>query len=71
LNDGINDTVVQEGRAMSWDEIVVASERNRTAVREALSALPTLTDEAVAEFGGETYEHYEEHTAEVRAFDAS
>ena len=69
--DGINDTVVQEGRAMSWDEIVVASERNQTAVREALSALPTLTDEAVAEFGGETYEHYEEHTAEVRAFVAS
>jgi Mycothiol maleylpyruvate isomerase N-terminal domain len=66
--DAINETVAQEGRAMSWDEVVAASERNRTAVREALSALPILTDEAVAEFGGETFEHYEEHTPEVRAF---
>jgi mycothiol maleylpyruvate isomerase-like protein len=66
--DGINETVVQEGRTMSWDQVITASERNRTAVREALSALPTLTDEAVTEFGGETFEHYDEHTLELRAF---
>jgi hypothetical protein len=66
--DAINETVAQEGRTMSWDQVIVASERNRTAVREALSALPALTDEAIAEFGGETFEHYEEHTPEVRAF---
>jgi Mycothiol maleylpyruvate isomerase N-terminal domain len=66
--DAINDRVVQEGRTMTWDEVVVASERNRERVRDALRALPSLTDEAVEEFGGETFEHYEEHAAEVRAF---
>jgi Mycothiol maleylpyruvate isomerase N-terminal domain len=69
--DAINETVVQEGRSMSWDDVIVSSERNRTAVREALSALPTLTDEAVAEFGGETFEHYDEHATEIRAFAGS
>jgi hypothetical protein len=69
--DAMNANVTEEGRTMSWDEIVVASEQNRSRVREALQALPTLTDEAVGEFGGETFEHYEEHTAEVRAFAAS
>ena len=66
--DGINERVVEEGRTMTWDQLIVASERNRERAREALRALPTLGDEAITEFGGETYEHYEEHTAEVRAF---
>jgi mycothiol maleylpyruvate isomerase-like protein len=66
--DAINDSVVQEGRTMSWDEVIVASERNRTAVRAALSALPMLTDEAIGEFGGETFEHYDEHAQEIRTF---
>jgi hypothetical protein len=69
--DGINDEVVKEGRAMSWDEVVVGSERNRERVRDALRSLPSLTDEAIDEFRGETFEHYEEHTAEIRAFAAS
>jgi hypothetical protein len=69
--EGINDEVVKEGRAMSWDEVVVGSERNRERVRDALRSLPSLTDEAIEEFRGETFEHYEEHTAEIRAFAAS
>jgi Mycothiol maleylpyruvate isomerase N-terminal domain len=69
--DALDTMVVEDGRAMSWDEIVIESERNRVRVREALQALPTLTDEAVSEFGGESFEHYEEHTAQVRAFAAS
>ena len=69
--DAVNAKVVEDGRAMSWDQVVVESERNRERVREALRALPTLTDEAADEFRGETFEHYEEHTTEVRAFAAS
>ena len=69
--DAVNASVTEEGRTMSWDEIIVASEQNRVRVREALQALPTLTDAAIDEFRGETFEHYEEHTAEVRAFAAS
>jgi hypothetical protein len=69
--DAVNALVVEDGRAMSWDEVIVASERNRVRVREALQSLPTLTDEAVDEFRGETFEHYEEHAPEVRAFAAA
>jgi hypothetical protein len=69
--DAFNATVTETGRAMSWDEIIVESEANREKARAALRSFPTLTDEAIAEFGGETFEHYEEHEAEVRAFAAS
>jgi hypothetical protein len=63
-----NAIVVEDGRAMSWDEIIVRAEENRVRCREALEALPALTDEAIEEFRGETFEHYEEHATEIRAF---
>ena len=66
--DALNALVIEDGRAMSWDEIVVSSEQNRTRAREALQALPELTDEAITEFAGETFEHYDEHATEIRAF---
>ena len=66
--DAFNATVIEEGRTMTWDQIIVQSERNRELVREAMQALPTLTDEALEEFRGETYAHYDEHAAEIRAF---
>jgi len=66
--DALNALVIEEGRGMSWDEIIVRSEQNRGRAREALLALSELTDEAIAEFTGETFEHYNEHAAEIRAF---
>jgi hypothetical protein len=66
--DAFNAIVIEEGRAMRWDEIVVRSEQNRVRTREALQKLETLTDEAVSEFAGETFDHYDEHGAEIRAF---
>ena len=66
--DALNAMVIEDGRGMSWDEIIVASEQNRVRVRQALQALPALTEEAVTEFTGETFEHYNEHAAEIRAF---
>jgi hypothetical protein len=69
--DAMNDKVIQDGRGMSWDEIIVESERNRERARAGLQALSTITDEALEEFTGETFEHYEEHAAEIRAFTAS
>ena len=66
--DAFNAMVLEDGRAMTWDEIIVQSEQNRVRAREALQALSTLTEEAVTEFAGETYEHYNEHAAEIRAF---
>ena len=69
--DAINDKVIEDGRGMSWDEIIVQSEHNRERARAALKALSTVTPEALEEFTGETYEHYEEHAAEIRAFTGS
>lgn len=69
--DAFNDTVIEDGRGMGWDEIIVQSERNRERARAALQALSTVTAEAVEEFTGETFEHYEEHAAEIRAFTGS
>jgi hypothetical protein len=66
--DAVNDTVIVDGRGMSWDEIIVQTEHNRERARAGLQALETLTDEVVEEFTGETFEHYEEHEAEIRAF---
>src|SRR4051794_6272418 len=66
--DAFNAIVIQDGRGMSWDDVIVRSEQNRVACREALEALPALTDEAVDEFKGETFEHYEEHAAEILTF---
>jgi hypothetical protein len=69
--DAMNDAVIEEGRGMAWDEIIVQSEHNRERARAALQALSTVTDEALEEFTGETFEHYEEHAAEIRAFTGS
>jgi len=69
--DGINDKVIEDGRGMAWDEIIVQSEHNRERARAALLALATVTDDALEEFTGETFEHYEEHAAEIRAFTGS
>jgi len=69
--DGLNAAVIEEGRGMAWDEVIVRSEGNRERARAALQALSTVTDEALEEFTGETFEHYEEHAAEIRAFAGS
>jgi DinB superfamily len=66
--DEVNRLVMEDGRGMSWDEVVVAAERGRDRAREALIAMPDVTDTAASEFGGETFEHYDEHAAEIRTF---
>lgn len=66
--DALNALVIEDGRVKSWDEIIVGSEQNRVRARQALQALPELTDEAITEFAGETFEHYDEHATEIRAF---
>jgi Mycothiol maleylpyruvate isomerase N-terminal domain len=66
--DASNALVTDEGRSLTWDQIVVQSEQNRGRAREALLALETLTPEAIEEFAGETFDHYDEHAVELRAF---
>jgi hypothetical protein len=66
--DAFNAMVIDDGRALTWDQIIVQSEANRVRARQALQAMPELTEEAITEFAGETYEHYDEHATEIRAF---
>ncbi len=68
--DALNLMVAEDGKGKPWDEVVVAAERGRDRAREALIAMPDVTDAAASEFTDETFAHYEEHTAEIVAFAA-
>jgi len=69
--DALNRMVAEDGKGKPWDEVVVAAERGRDRAREAMIAMTDVTDAAASEFTGETFEHYEEHTAEILAFAAA
>jgi hypothetical protein len=66
--DAVNAAVAEDGRALSWDQIIVEAAKGRERARAALSALPDATDTAAGEFSGETFEHYDEHAAEISTF---
>jgi len=68
--DALNGSFADESKAMSWDAIVTGAAAARARVRAALAALPEADAPAVEDFGGETFEHYEEHAAEIAAFAA-
>jgi hypothetical protein len=60
--------VLGEGRSMSWDAAFGRLEENRARVREALSAFSEAPELAVQWFTDDTFDHYDEHGAQVRAF---
>ena len=61
--------ILAEGRGMTWDETILRAGLSRERVRAALSAFgEDLPEAAVELFADETFEHYEEHAAEIRAF---
>ncbi len=66
--DALNARVFEEARTLSWDEAWARSEVERERARAALTSLGAMTEEAADEFAGETFRHYEEHTAEVDGF---
>jgi hypothetical protein len=66
-----NDEVAQQSKAMSWDEVVTRSEAARKRIRTVVSSLPEIGPAAESEFSDETFEHYDEHTAEIERFAAS
>ena len=67
-DDALVAQILAEGRGMTWDEVFAQTQRNRERVRAALTAFDDLPEEAVVLFTDETFEHYEEHAAHVRAF---
>jgi uncharacterized damage-inducible protein DinB len=66
-----NDEVAEQSKAMSWDEVVTRSEAARERIRAVVSSLPEIGPAVESEFSDETFEHYDEHTAEIERFAAS
>ena len=66
--DGPETEILATGRGMSWDEVVLRAEQGRERVRAALSAFDDLPQRAVEWFEDDTFDHYEEHGTQIRAF---
>lgn len=60
--------ILAEGRTIGWDELIRRAEGNRARVRAAFAAFDEPSARAVELFTDETFDHYEEHAAEIRAF---
>ena len=63
-----DDAVLSTGRAMSWDDVVRYAEQSHDRVRAAFSSSPDPGDVAIRWFTEDTFDHYDEHAAEIRAF---
>jgi hypothetical protein len=66
--DAINAQVAEESKAMTVEEADARARAARDRAREALLSLPELTESAADEFSSETFEHYDEHAAEITRF---
>lgn len=63
----VNAEVAATSAGMSWDDVVAGAEAARTSLRAAV-VRPDLGDEPIAWAADESWIHYDEHAAEVRAF---
>jgi hypothetical protein len=66
--DAMNADIAATSKTLAWNEVMTGAVEMRRRARAAFEALPEPTDEAIEDFSGETFEHYEEHTAEIAAF---
>jgi hypothetical protein len=60
----LNDQLAVEAAAMSWDQVMIAAEVTRDRALEAFANAPD-TQAAAEWFAEETFEHYDEHRAEI------
>jgi hypothetical protein len=60
--------MVDEARTMTWEEILAGAEVRRIRVRAVWDSLSTIDGPAAHWFGEETFDHYDEHAEEIRAF---
>ena len=58
------------GRAMAWDDMLRHAELSRERVRAVLSTFADPPPKALELFKDETFDHYDEHEAQIRAFSA-
>ena len=64
------DEILAAGRGMSWDEVILRARQSRERVRTALLGFDDLPQPAIEWFQDDTFGHYEEHGAQIRAFGA-
>lgn len=60
--------ILATGRSMSWDEVVGRAEQAHDRVRAAFSTSADPGEIAVEWFRDDTFDHYDEHANEIRAF---
>ena len=60
--------ILAMGRGMSWDEAIGRAEQGHDRVRAAFSSSPDPGDTAIGWFQDDTFDHYDEHATEIRAF---
>lgn len=66
--DARNDELAQQARGMDADAVWAGLLESREAVRSRWNELPEVTDSAIELFADETYEHYDEHRADLERF---
>jgi hypothetical protein len=66
--EGKNELWAAESKSMLYQEAMARALEDREAARNALVALPEVTDEAASWFKEETFDHYQEHTEEISRF---
>jgi hypothetical protein len=64
------DEILAAGRGMSWDEVILRARQSRERARTALLGFEDLPQPAIEWFKDDTFDHYEEHGAQIRAFGA-
>jgi hypothetical protein len=66
--DAVSQTMVDEARTMTWDEVLAGAEVRRMRVRGIWDSLPAIDDVAAHWLAEETFDHYDQHAEEIRAF---
>jgi hypothetical protein len=63
--------ILAEGRRVNWDDAIARAAAGRERARTALSAFDDVIPELAAQwFREDTFEHYDEHAEQIRAFNA-
>ena len=65
--DAVNAEIAEVSAAMSWDEVMTGVQEARTSLRAAVTR-PGLRPEPIAWAAEESWIHYDEHGADVKAF---
>ena len=59
--------ILAAGRGMRWDEVVARAAQSHDRVRAAFASSPSPGEVALRWFSEDTFDHYDEHAAEIRA----